>query len=109
MRDLFFLPSRQRAACQRFGIEVPPGGYETHVCAFLLASRECIRQHPRAFYVRLHEWHSGCKSVTRRRGATEEELAPWLLEHLWQLIFRFDPPTDGEAEVRKASEKAASP
>ena len=74
------------AACERFGIGLP-ASYETHVCAFFVASRECIRRRPRRFWQALHAWHAEEASVARRRKcATSEQLAPWLLEHLWELI-----------------------
>lgn len=91
------------AACERFGIELP-GSYETHVCAFFLASRECIRRRPRAFYEALLAWHAEEASVARRRrAASAEQRAPWLLEHLWELIFfrgtgteRLQPQVDSQ-------------
>jgi hypothetical protein len=76
-----------RAVCERFEMGALPSAYATNVCAFVLASRECIRRRPRSFYERLLSWHSEEHSVRNRRGATEEQLAPWLLEHLWQRIF----------------------
>ena len=79
---------RLQAACERFGLSMPQS-YLTHVCAFLLVSRECVHSRPKAFYEELHKWHSEERSVKNRRGATEEQLAPWLLEHLWQLVFGF--------------------
>jgi hypothetical protein len=72
-------------ACRRFGLSLP-AAYDTHVCAFVLCSSSAIRQHPRELYERLLAWHSDCKSVRNRRGASEAELAPWLLEHLWEVI-----------------------
>ena len=77
---------RLSAACERFGLRMPHV-YETHVCAFFVASRACIRRRPKEFYERLLAWHAESESVANRRGASEEQLAPWLCEHLWQLIF----------------------
>lgn len=83
---------RLHAACQRVGLALPHS-YHTHVCAFLLVRRATVHRHPRSFYEALLQWHVaggsgvGPSSVERRRGASEEELAPWLLEHLWQVIF----------------------
>ena len=74
-----------RKACERFGIEMP-SAYHTNVCAFVLASREAIRRRPRSLYAALHAWHDERPSVQRRRGASEAELAPWLLEHMWELL-----------------------
>ena len=66
------------------GLPPLPSNYETHVCAFVLASRDAIRRHPRAVYERLLTWHrEAAASVGVRRGATEQELAPWIMEHLW--------------------------
>ena len=74
--------------CARFGLPPLPERYETHVCAHVLASREAIRRHPRRLYEALHAWHAeGGASVRNRRGATEAELAPWLMEHLWTLLW----------------------
>lgn len=77
---------RIQAACARFGILCPPE-YTTHVCAFVLVSRAAIRRHSRELYQRLHAWHAEAESVRKRRGATDEQLAPWLLELMWQLIW----------------------
>ena len=51
------------------------------------AERERIRRRPKSFYEALLAWHREEPSVRNRRGASDEQLAPWLLEHLWQLIF----------------------
>ena len=90
------LHGRLAAACARFGLEMPHS-YTTHVCAFVLVSRERIRRRPRRFYEALLAWHAECDSVENRRGASEEQLAPWLLEHLWQLIFFADDERDVRA------------
>ena len=87
-------------ACARAGLPPPPSSYDTHVCAFVIVSRDAIRRHPRTVYERLLAWHAEAEgSVGVRRGATEEELAPWIMEHLWTLIFGFPaclsaPPGD---------------
>ena len=80
------------AACARFGLGPLPESYQTHVCAFLIVSAASVRRHPRALYEQLLAWHGESASVLVRRGATEAELAPWLLEHLWTIIFDFPPP-----------------
>ena len=95
-RDKMF-PKLKRV-CEKFGIAIP-ASYETNVCAFLLVSREAIRRRPLSFYERLLAWHADSLSVANRRGATEEELAPWLLEHLWQLIFFGDDGQVGSRDV----------
>ena len=77
---------RLKKACERFGLSMPPS-YSTHVCAFFLVSRACVHRQPRELYKQMLNWHANRDSVENRRGASEEELAPWLLEHLWQLIF----------------------
>lgn len=73
-----------QSACRRFGIAMP-SEYDTHVCAFLVLSRDTIRRRPKAFFQALQAWH--VESVPRRQGSTEAQLAPWILEHTWQIIF----------------------
>ena len=84
------LYGRLHDACVRFGIEMP-SEYETNVCAILLVSRERIRLRPRAFYERLLAWHGDSESAPDRKRRNHEEQVPWVLEHLWQLIF-FETP-----------------
>ena len=84
------LHGRLHAACVRFGIDMP-AEYETNVCAILLVSREHIRRRPRAFYERLLAWHGESASAPDRKRRNYEEQVPWVLEHLWQLIF-FETP-----------------
>ena len=95
------------AACNRFRIRLPDA-YDTHVCAFLLVSRDAILQHDKAWYQGLLQWHADCASVEKRRGASEAELAPWLLEHLWTLIFFPPAPARGEPCSPCAGEAVAS-
>jgi hypothetical protein len=72
-------------ACAEFGIDMPLS-YTTHTCAFMLISRDAIIRRSHGFYTRLQAWTS-VASVANKKKRTQEQLAPWLLELLWQLIF----------------------
>ena len=47
----------------RVALTSMPHSYLTHVCAFVLVSRERIRCRPREFYERLLRWHAEDESV----------------------------------------------
>lgn len=95
------LYGRLRAAADRFGVHMPET-YETNVCAFVLASRECLTRRPRSFYEELLRWHGESASAPDRKRRTEEEHVPWVMEHLWQLIlFGPQPPVAMTPAARK--------
>ena len=97
------LAGKISAMCERIPGLVRPAAYETHVCAFVLVSRSAIQRHACAVYEALHAWHLNSESpgaspptsVRNRRGASEVELAPWVMEHTWQLLFFYDADVEG--------------
>jgi hypothetical protein len=95
-------PTLQRA-CERFGVSLP-AAYDTHVCAFVLASRASLLRHPKALYEQLHAWHleSSASAPGLQGAASDAELAPWVLEHVWKLLLF--PDTDATQHQQSTDE-----